>query len=308
MNRSLRTPEDVATATLARQHGAISGRQALAAGLTRRQIDVRVASGRWRRRQRDVFTLAGTPDSWQQRAFVAFLAVEAQGGLLSYVTAAALDALLSPSPLPHVTVAPGRSARCGLAKVHRQDVPPQDRQRRDGLTLTTPSRTLVDMSSVLARRPLEELTDDTLCRGLASVASVESSLVRAGAGHRGHALLRDVLAVWSPMIEPGSVAEVRLLRLLGELGVVGLVPQHSVYDADGAFIGRLDLARPELRCGLEYDSVRFHNPRTWERDERRYAAFRRAGWDVAGVSKADLVPGESRLAAIAGRWLASVAA
>jgi hypothetical protein len=216
--------------------------------------------------------------------------------------------LLAPSVLPHVTVPPGRSARSPLAKVHRHFVPPQDRHRRDGLVLTTPSRTLVDMARLLGRAPLEELVDDAFCRGLASIASVEASLDRSGPGHRGHALLREVLAVWSPTIEPGSVAEVRLLRRLAELGATGLVTQHAVHDDSGSFIARLDVARPDRKCGLEYDGVRFHGPRGWARDERRYARLRAAGWDVEDITKADLIPGATRLASIAARWSSAAAA
>ena len=227
--------------------------------------------------------LAGAPDTWQQRAMVAYLAVAGIGGVLSYVTAGVMFSVLAPSTLPHVTVPPGSSARCRLAKVHRQVVPAQDYQHRDGVIVTTPSRLLVDMARVLGRAPLEELVDDVFCRGLTSIDSVATSLERAGLGHHGHALLRDVIDVWSPTIEPGSIAEIRLLRLLGELGATGLVTQHEVLDANGAFIGRLDVARPDRKCGLEYDSVRFHGPRQWERDERRYGQLRAAGWwDDAG--------------------------
>jgi len=308
MHSRLRSPDELAAVVFGRQHGAISGRQALATGLTRRQVDLRVHAGRWRRLQRDVFVLAGAPDTWQQRAMVAYLAVAGIGGVLSYVTAGAMFSVLAPSTLPHVTVPPGSSARCRLAKVHRQVVPAQDYQHRDGVIVTTPSRLLVDMARVLGRAPLEELVDDVFCRGLTSIDSVATSLERAGLGHHGHALLRDVIDVWSPTIEPGSIAEIRLLRLLGELGATGLVTQHEVLDANGAFIGRLDVARPDRKCGLEYDSIRFHGPRQWERDERRYGQLRAAGWDVEGVTKADLVPGATRLATISARWLSAEAA
>ncbi len=277
-------------------------------GLTDRQVDLRIERGAWIRRARNVFTMAGSTDSWQQRAMVAYLATRDADGVVSHVTAGAIDGVLAPSPLPHITVPPGRSPRSGVARIHRATVPRQDRRPRDGMWVTTPSRLLVDMAALLDRAALEELTDDVLCRRLASIESVRASLRRAGPGGRGHALLREVLAVWSEQIKPGSVAEVRLLRRLGELGVSGLVTQHVLVDENGEHVATLDIAAPDIGKGLEYDSVRYHNPRAWERDEPRYQRIKALGWDVEGVTKLDLVPGCDRLEQIAARWLAARAA
>ncbi len=304
MKTRLVTPEERALAIAAEQYSAISGRQARTAGMTAKQVRDRVDAGKWKRPVRDVFTIAGSSDTWKQRAMVAYLATEQAGGTASHATCGAVFGVLSPSPLPHITLPPGRSPRCGVAKIHRARLSPQDRQPRDGMWVTTPSRLLVDMATWLARAPLEDLTDDVLCRGLASVASVRASLARAGPHRRGATLLAQVLEVWTPEIRPGSVAEVRLLRRLGELGLRELVTQHAVYDADGTLIGKLDVSAPDLRKGLEYDSVEFHNPRRWRHDEARYQRFRAAGWDVEGVTKADLMAGETRLARIVERWLA----
>ena len=109
------------------------------------------------------------------------------------------------------------------------------------------------------------------------------------------AALDAELAVWTEDIEPGSAAEMRLLRRLGDLGVVGLVTQHEIHD-DSGFIGRVDVAIVERRHAFEYDSDRFHNPRRWVRDEPRYERLRAAGWRVDPVCKLDLLPSSTRLA------------
>ena len=101
--------------------------------------------------------------------------------------------------------------------------------------------------------------------------------------------------MWSPQLAPGSPAEVRALRLLTELGINGLVAQYEVVDDLGRFVARLDLAAPDRRLGFEYDGVRFHGPRQWDRDEARYARLRALGWTVESLDKLDLVPGEPRL-------------
>jgi hypothetical protein len=104
--------------------------------------------------------------------------------------------------------------------------------------------------------------------------------------------LREVLDAWSSTIKPGSPAEVRALRMLEQWGFGRAVKQYEVRRSDGSVIGRVDLAFPEFLDGAEYDSVRWHNPRRWGRDEARYAELEAAGWHIKPIDKHDLMPGE----------------
>lgn len=302
------TPDERAARTFARQHGAIGFDQALAAGLSPDQIHHRVRTGRWGRPAAAVYVVAGSPDTPSQRAMVAGLATARAGGLLSHLTAAAIHGLTRFPFLPHVTVPPAASHDSRAAKVHRGSVPLLDRAARDGLAVTSVSRTLADCGTIVDRATLEELVDAAFCRRLATSDSVGAAMARAGARRRGAALVRSVTEVWSSRIEPGSVAEVRLVRLLGELGLTGIVTQHEVRDAGGALVGRLDVACPSIRAGLEYDSLEWHNPRRWDRDEPRYRALRAAGWAVDSITKLDLLPGERRLRDIVEGWQRRLAA
>jgi hypothetical protein len=300
--RSFRDADAAAAACASAQDAALSHAQARAAGLSDDQIHHRCRTGAWRRPVAGVYVIAGSPDTPQQRARIAYLACAPADGVLSHVTAAAAEGLCSYSLLPHVTVPPGSSPRCRGARVHRGTVPERDRAWRDGLRITSPSRTLVDLAAVLDRPSLEEIVDVAFCRRVASRESTLAAAARAGRRRHGVALLRDVVAVWSPTIEPGSVAEVRLLRLLADLGLTGLVSQYEVRDETGAFVARLDLADPEHRQAFEYDGVKAHNPRRWDRDEPRYGRLRALGWRVEPVTKLDLLPGEPRLREIAVAW------
>lgn len=299
---SVSDPDRRVAERAARQCGAISHDDATAAGLSGEQVERRCRAGRWVRQVVGVYVVAGSPDTPRQRAWIAYLATRSAGGVLSFLTAAALHGLLPFSILPHITVPPRASARCRAARIHRGVVPPVDLVWKDGLRVTSVSRTIVDLASVVDRATIELLVDVALCRKLASRASILAALRRAGR-RRGAQMLRAVLEVWSERIEPESVAEVRLLRSLAELGVTGVVTQHEVYDADGLFVARLDIADPQRRRALEYDGVEAHNPRRWERDEPRYAALRRLGWRIDAVTKLDLLPGEPRLRQIADDWL-----
>jgi hypothetical protein len=286
------TPDLCATRIAEGQHGLITRAQARSTGLTDDQIDWRVRTGRWRRIAPAVYAVAGSPRSWRQDALAACLAGPA-GTAASFLTAAALHGLWTPPPLPHVTAPRGTSARLRIARVHRGDLDPLDRCRIDGIPATGPARTLVDAAMLVAREPLADLVDDALCRHLTAAPAVLAAAARAqhGPGRRGIPLLREVLEAWHAGIQPGSPAEMRLLRLLEQSGFGTPVKQLRVYARDGTFIGRLDLAYPEWFGGLEYDGERFHNPRHWARDEARYAAFRAAGWSVESVAKHDLLGG-----------------
>lgn len=302
---TIRSPDALTRTVAARQHGALSYAQAVQAGLTPRQIGHRSSTGGWRRVALGVYIVAGSPDTWQQRTWIAALAVADRGGVVSHVTAAALHGLCSPSPVPHVTLPYGTSPRRGVAVVHRSCVPAVDRATRDGVPCTSVSRTLVDLAAMVGGPAYEAVVDDALCRKVASPASLMAAAGRIGGGRRGLGRVRAAVATWSEAIGPESVAEARLVRTLRELGVDGVVTQHEVRDQAGAFVARLDLAVPARRQALEYDGVAHHGPRAWSRDEPRYQRLRALGWDVESVTKLDLLPGDPRLRRIVDRWLAA---
>jgi hypothetical protein len=299
-------PDRRAASVAAKQDGAIAHHQALACGLSPRQVEGRVASGRWLRATRGVFVVAGAPDTWRQRAQVARL-WSGDDGRLTHLTCAAAYRLVTPSPLPHLTIPRGRSTRGGVAVVHRGHIAPIDRAAVDGLPVTTVSRLLVDLAGFLDGPTFDGILDDALCRQLASPKSVLAAAERVGGGRKGLAYLRRSLEVWNEAILPGSVAEMRLVRVLGELGLHRPALQYDVFDLRGDFVARLDAAFPARRRGLEYDGLVTHGPRAWGRDEPRYNRLRALGWEVESVTKLDLLPGERRLRDLAARWGAAAA-
>jgi hypothetical protein len=250
-----------------------------------------------------VYRIAGAPPTWHQRLHAAQLAVAGAGGVASYVSAAALHGLLRPSLLPHVTVPPGSSARCPIAKVHRSLVPGIDRATVDGIATTSVSRTVVDLAAVLDRPSLDELVDGALCGSLASPEAVLAALDRAGDHRRGRVTLTSALDVWTAGIEPGSPGEARLLRRLGDWGLPEPVTQYVVEDRNGVFVARVDVAWPSALVGLEYEGVRYHGPRRFDADERRYETLRELGWWVAAADKRDLLPGAVELRDRLRSWL-----
>jgi hypothetical protein len=290
------TPDQRADRLASRQHGAIALEQCLACGLTPRQIRQRVASRRWLRPTTRVFVVARSPATWQRAAMAASLAGP-PGTLASHLTAAALHGLWRPPPLPHVSVPRGTSGRLRLAKVHWSTVSIADRTLVAGIPCTTPARTLVDCSAILPIDPVTTMADSVLCRIDVSPSDIEAAIVRAGGhlGRKGIAALRQALSVWAPGIEPASPAEIRLVRRLLEWGFDRPATQAIVTDDVGQFVARLDVAWVDRRVGLEYDSLRFHDPRRFQHHEARYRALQALGWRVRAVEKGDILPGELEL-------------
>ncbi len=297
-------PDHAAARLAAKQHGLLSRADAIGVGLSDRQIRVRIASRGWTCVLRGVYALPGSAPGWQRDVHAACLAT---GGVASHISAAALYRLLDASMVPHVTVPASGSARTPLARFHRSDLADADMARLHGMAVTSVERTLVDLATVVDRPLLERLVDDVLAAGRSTVTEVLAALARVGRGRRGIDLLRSTLAVWEPLIRPGSPAEVRLLRLVVGWGFPTPQTQVEVRDGSGRLVARLDLGWADRRIGLEYDSVRWHGPRRWGHDEHRYARLEALGWRVDSATKADLVPGERRLPDLLRTWLSAAA-
>lgn len=296
MGRAPRTPKQRAAGRAEDQRGLLTTSQARATGISRAQAAYAAGTSGWARLRRGLYALPGSAPSWERDAQAACL-LAGDDAVASHLTAAALWGWCRAPTLPHVTVPRTQSHRSPLGRVHRSDIGGLDRTRRSGIPCTSASRTLVDCASLVERAAFEDFVDDALCSGVASAASVLAAAQRAGRrGRPGMAMLDDVLAVWTEDIEPGSPAEVRLLRRLEIAGAVGLVTQHEVHDESGAFVARLDVAVPDRLHGFEYDSDLHHNPRRWGRDEPRYDRLKALGWRVDPVCKLDLLPSSTRLA------------
>lgn len=294
-------PDQRAAATARRQWGAIGGAQARTAGLTQRQIDYRVRVKRWRRAARDVFVLAGTRDTWQQRAMVACLAGPPRT-VASHLTAAALYGLGKPPTQPQVTVPPARSGRrVTEAVVRRRDLGPGETATKDQVPCTSPVRTMIDCAEVVDHEALCDLVDSALCRKLMQPGKLirraeEAWRSARGTRRAGLGRLLDVLEVWRSGAPPGSPPEAKLQRRLKEWGFPPAQSQVEVYDRDGRFLARADLGIVEWRVLLEYDSDEHHGPRCWIADGERVDRIEEAtGFRVVSVDRFDLRPSSTNL-------------
>jgi predicted transcriptional regulator of viral defense system len=145
-------------AEAARQHGVITRSEARSAGLTDRRIRLRVASGRWRRESRDVFVVAGAPQTPRQALLIASLRHDAAA---SHWSAAWLHGLVdAPPSRPHVSRSAMSGTRDRTAVLHRlADLQGRDVITVDSIRTTAATRTLLDLGTCTDAADLRRLVE-----------------------------------------------------------------------------------------------------------------------------------------------------
>lgn len=193
--------------------------------------------------------------------------------------------LLQDDGTRHLTVPLSWShARLDGWVVTRADVEVQHRD--DGWRVTTPLRTLADLSRVLSLQRAVAAADSAVRTGLVTVPDLLDLLL--GARGRGAGRLRAVGRHVDPL--SGSVVE-SAARV--ELWLAGLPPpvlQHEVRTEHGRLVARVDLAWPQQRLLVEVDGFAFHSDRlAYRRDREKMNDLERLGWRVLRVTWEDVV-------------------
>jgi len=264
------------TAIAARQHAVVSGAQLAAAGLDRHALAHRVAEGWLRRLHRGVF-LVGTVEPPLAGAMAATLAC-GDDAVLSHHSAAVLWGLCAPAAgAMHVSVV-GRNLRGPPGVViHRiRDLHPADATRHDGIPVTSPARTLLDLATQLPNRELARAVEEAQVRRLVTDRSLNEQFSRYPR-HRGAGRLREAARTEPTLTR--SEAERRLIELIR----AARLPEPRA----NARVGRyeVDLLWPEQRLVVEVDGYAFHSTRAaFERDRRRDADLQAAGYRVIRVT------------------------
>jgi very-short-patch-repair endonuclease len=270
-------------------YGLITRAQAAELGATKDVIRHRLRKGRWERLSGDVFRLAGAPPSWRQSLMSARLSWGA-GAAISHRTAAALWHLAGFEPGPIELTVPRTRRRAGPGIVHRHPLHRPDVTTVEGIPITTPARTLIDLASVAPREAVEEAMDDALRRGMVSVGLLRRRLGAIGRpGRPGVALMRVLLDARDPSTAvPQSVLERRLLRALDRGGLPTPLLQHEIRQ-DDRLVAVVDFAYPEARLAIEADGYRWHSGRIrWDHDRARRNRLTLLGWRIIHVTWTDL--------------------
>lgn len=272
-----------------RQHGAFSRGQALALGWSESQIDRRLATSQWEVILPGVYKFAGAPATGRQAAIAACLWA-GPGSVVSHGAAGALWGLegVTASGI-ELWVPNNRRLRTTKLMVHRTDeLHRVDRTRREGIPITTPARTLIDLSGVLDEETLEAAVEYAFRRRLVGGRFLRQRLDElGGSGRPGSTTLRGILDRRCEDAALESRLEVKVWRLLVRSGLPKPRRQHPV-QIDGLRY-RLDFAWPSFHVAVEADGFATHGARrqVFHADRRRIAKLASSGWRIVPVTWED---------------------
>src|SRR3954447_2834916 len=138
-----------------RQHGSIARRQLLALGFTQSAIEHRLRTGRLHPTPFRGGYAVGRPELSEVGRLMAAVLSCGDGAVLSHSSAAGLWEIrrLRRGPM-HVTV-PGKGESRNGITVHQRVLADEEITKRNGIAVTTPLTTLVDLATTLTDRQLQ---------------------------------------------------------------------------------------------------------------------------------------------------------
>ena len=254
-----------------RQHGIVARRQLLALGFNSREIEHRVARGRLHPVMRGVYAV-GWPQMTQKRRWMAAVLVCGEGALLSHRSAAALWEIGNEKRRV-VDVSVARRAelkRRGLRVRGRPSLTAERVTAHDGIPVTTPVQTLIDLSTELASIRVERAVNEANKRDLIDPETLRAELDRY-VGEPGVKALRELLDKRTFRLSDSDL-EILFRPIAME---AGLPPPLTKEIVNG---WEVDFYWPNLGLVVETDGLRYHRtPSTQARDARRDRAHTLAG-------------------------------
>lgn len=267
------------------QLGLFTTQQALALNLTRRQIE-----GLHRRREitavrhddhrlLGTWRFSGSPYEWPAPVMAACLAVGG-GAVACLDTALQLHGLREPTPgVIHVC----RPARWqptvpGISVHTTRDLIDGDHTEVDGVSVTTPARTTIDMARILDRAGRLGLVDEVVFGGHAARQWLYR---RASALHNGRTGVLDIVRATAPGAEAEfrSWLERQTSLAFEYWGVPAPAWNVPLHDAKGR-IGIVDClwSYDVLELVVELEGLRFHTtPKQRRSDAARFNRLSRRG-------------------------------
>ena len=248
-----------------RQHAVVARWQLLKAGLEEWEVDNLLKAERLVRVQRGVYAVGHRPVGVRSREMALVLVAGVRA--LGWQSALALWGMSRPWHGP-VHVLGAHSRRGAGFVIHRtRDLQPGDVTVHWGIPVTTPLRTLLDLSRTLSLDALDAALAEALVRRLVTFEDLEP---------RARGKLRQLIQTAAPT---RSRLERRFRALLREHGL----PQPT---SNGFVEGiEVDLHWPEHQLIVEIDGYGTHDHRrAFETDRIRDQRLLVAGWPVARVT------------------------
>jgi very-short-patch-repair endonuclease len=285
--------------TAALGHGIVALEMLGPLGVTRHERQARLDHGRWIELYPGVYRIGGAPPTWKGDLLAACWA----GGpraVASHRAAGALWGLPGGREVVEITCPRWRrTQKDGDLVVHESRLlTVADVAERDAIPCTTVERTIFDLTAVIGPRTLDLALDSALRRELTTIPELMALGARvAKRGRAGSARFRAALADRDPASAlPESEPERLLAEALVRHGLPRPVHQFVVTNALGGFIARVDLAFPDDRVVIEYESFAHHTGKVaLTRDSSRRNAIVGSGFTVLTATADDLRDDATRL-------------
>jgi len=272
MGRNVEARNEEAWALARKQHWVISRRQLLNFGFTPRAIEHWLETFRLHRVYRGVYAV-GTPQLDRHRRWMAAVLASGPRAVLSHRSAGELWGLVEnrERDKSEVTVrGPVGSRRTQISAVSRPALPATESTVHEGIPVTTPARTLLDLATVLDELQLERAVNEADKLDLISSQVLRLSLEKFG-GERGVRALRKLFERDSFRLSD-STLEILFRRLADESGL----PAPQTRALVNGFT--VDFYWPEFPLIVETDGLRYHRTAaTQSRDRLRDQAHTAAG-------------------------------
>jgi very-short-patch-repair endonuclease len=266
-----------------RQHALFTVRQALDVGATRLMLLGRARAGRIVEADVDVYRMAGVPPSWESRMLAAVLSA-GDGALASHRAAAAIWGLEGfAKNTPELTVPRGRRYRRDGVRSHEStDLHVAGARKRDGIPVTDPARTLLDVGRFVGDRRLWQAIESARRQRLTTWAELIAVLAKhARRGRPGIRRLRRVIARHAHRADiTDNDFELLVLALLLEHGLPEPVVHFELRSIDGVLVAEIDLAYPHLRIAIELDGRVHAHDDVFQQDRVRQNRIVLEGWIV----------------------------
>jgi very-short-patch-repair endonuclease len=249
-----------------KQHGVVSRRQLLNLGWHPAAIKHRIAKGRLHSVRRGVYAV-GRPELTVYGHWMATVLLCGPEAFLSHRSAAAIWGIRrSPrgSGRPDwidVTVPAHRRPGGTGIRVHRvRHLPDADRSQREGIPVTSPVRTLIDLAVQLNPSEVEAAVNQADKLDLVNPEALRREIGKRP-GHRGVAVMRGLLDGRTFSLTDSEL-ERRFLRLVHRAGLPTPLTQQRL----NGF--RVDFYWPELGIVIETDGLRYHRTPTQQGKDR----------------------------------------
>jgi very-short-patch-repair endonuclease len=277
----------------------VSHAQLLVAGLGRGAVELRLRNGRLHPYCRGVYSVGHTRLTPRARLWAAILACGGpEAALLGYRGAAAPWDLMPMQSGRIDVITLRRSASSKVVRVHQtRSLQPDDVTHIDGLPLTTPTRTIIDLADQLPPHRLERVLHRAEILRLLDVAAIHARLADLP-GRRCRALLQALDSLTVGAQATRSELEDRFLALVAKFGL----PRPQVNAIVEGY--EVDFHWPDHRLIVETDGAAAHLTATaFETDRARDAHLTAAGYRVVRITWRQLTQRPDEVARLLTRLL-----